>query len=107
MSNADKVNAKHRFAMELLDYVDIIRNKGHLTYGHGDILERRAAELEREAAEETPKDVEPTRSILYRGAAVLRLRSAKNTDEMKEAWNLAKDGLAGNPGPTNLQISTK
>ncbi len=56
-------------------------------------LLRRAAELEARAAEAVPRDVEPTRSVLFRSAATL----ARENGDTLAARRLATEGLRGTP----------
>lgn len=58
-------------------------------------LQKQAFEAERDAANllRDRLDMEPTRSILYKGAAVIALQCGLNAD----AQEMARQGLAGKP----------
>lgn len=92
MSQAHELHSK---AMSLLDEATVARLRGDLeTASH---LKQEAFTCEKEAAELLADrlDLEPTRSILYKGAAVLALECGYR----KEAEQLALSGLQGNPYP--------
>jgi hypothetical protein len=85
----------HREAMSLLDEAIIAGMRGdNETASH---LKQQAFIREREAAELLANrlDLEPTRSILYKGAAVLALECGLQN----EAEQLALRGLQGSPPP--------
>ena len=85
----------HRKAISLLDEAIIAGMRGdNETASH---LKQEAFTYEKEAAELLANrlDLEPTRSILYKGAAVL----AFECGFQKEAEHLALSGLQGNPSP--------
>ncbi|HAA32278.1 MAG TPA: hypothetical protein DCE56_36965 [Cyanobacteria bacterium UBA8553] len=83
----------HREAMELVDKAVLARQRGDAEA----ILEfsRAAFVKERAAADLVANqlDLEPTRSVLHRSAAVLALECA----ELREAERLIGRALAGNP----------
>jgi hypothetical protein len=83
----------HRQAMALSDQALIAKNNGELERAIE--LTEKALELEKAEAFRfaDQKDYEPTRSVLFRSAAVLALECGKN----REAEQLACEGLAGNP----------
>ncbi len=88
-----EVRTKHRAAMGLLDEANVARMQGDssrfLVLRHqAFVAERAAADLLIDAYGQ-----EPTRSILFRSAAVLAL----DCGEYREAERLASAGLAGSP----------
>jgi hypothetical protein len=91
------VERLHREAMELVDQAVIARQRGDVAA----ILElaRVAFAKERAAADLVAMqfDLEPTRSVLHRSAAVLALECS----ELREAERLIGRALAGNP-PVNI-----
>jgi hypothetical protein len=93
----------HSKAMSLLDEAAMARMRGdHETASH---LKQEAFAHEKEAAELLADrlDLEPTRSILYKGAAVLALECGFR----KEAEQLALRGLQGNPpSPVSEQLQS-
>ena len=87
------VETLHREAMELADQAILARQ-------HGDAVQvtklaKAAFQKERAAADlvADPFDLEPTRSVLHRSAAVLALECA----ELREAERLIGRALAGHP----------
>jgi len=86
-------NTLHIRAMDIAEEAFIANHKGK--EGEAVRLYREAYELEAKAAEllSNMKDLEPTRSVLYRSAASL----AMQVGELDEAFRLACEGLAGNP----------
>ncbi|HAX88000.1 MAG TPA: hypothetical protein DCY91_17470 [Cyanobacteria bacterium UBA11370] len=87
------VETLHREAMELVDQAVLARQRGDAEA----ILEfkRAAFAKERTAADliANQLDLEPTRSVLHRSAAVLALECG----ELREAERLIGRALAGNP----------
>jgi hypothetical protein len=87
------LEALHREAMALADQAVL----AHLQGNHAQVTEftRAAFEKERAAADWVANrlDLEPTRSVLHRSAAVLALKCA----ELREAERLIGRALAGNP----------
>jgi hypothetical protein len=83
----------HREAMELVDQIVMARHSGKTAQVTK--LTRAAFEKERVAADRVANqfDLEPTRSILHRSAAVL----AVECGELREAERLIGRALAGNP----------
>lgn len=77
-----------------MDFVE----RAHRLRANGDPIAavkayREALRREREAAELVPKDLEPSRSILYRSAATI----AVCCGDLDEALRMAEAGLAGAP----------
>jgi len=87
------MDTPHRQAMALADQALIAKNKGELKLAIE--LTKEALALEKAEAYRfaDQKDYEPTRSVLFRSAAVLALECGQN----REAEQLACDGLTGNP----------
>ena len=87
------VEILHREAMELVDQAFLARQKGDATAAVE--LTRAAFAQERAAANLVANlfDLEPTRSVLHRSAAVL----AVECSELREAERLIGRALAGNP----------
>ena len=81
----------HRRAETAVDAAALARSAGDSVGARTALVE--ALELERSAAELTPDSVEPTRSVLYEGAATLALELG----EKQEAARLAAACLAGRP----------
>jgi hypothetical protein len=88
----NEVNRLHREAMDVLDSAEEKKRVGDME-AYSKLLAD-AYQLERQAAMQM-RDVavEPSRSILFRGAAVLALRCKEPTDAEK----LIAEGLAGDP----------
>jgi hypothetical protein len=87
------VERLHREAMELVDQAVAARQRGDVSAILG--LARAAFAKERAAADLMAMqfDLEPTRSIFHRSAAVLALECS----ELREAERLIGRALAGNP----------
>ena len=87
------IDTPHREAMALADQALKAKNNGELELAIE--LTKKALELEKSEAYRfaDQKDHEPTRSVLFRSAAVLALECGKN----REAEQLACEGLAGKP----------
>ncbi len=85
----------HEEAMDVADEGDRATKRGN--HEEAQAFYRRSLALETQAADETPFDAEPTRSILYRSAATLALLCHLEI----EAERLANKGLAGKP-PTDI-----
>jgi hypothetical protein len=83
----------HEEAMRLAERAEIARIEGNTPLAEE--LTKRAFEMEREAAQVLFErvEVEPTRSVLFRSAAVLALESGYP----EEAERLAAQGLGGHP----------
>lgn len=83
----------HQEAMELVDQVVLARQRGDDEAIHA--LSRAAFAKERAAADWVAGqlDLEPTRSVLHRSAAMLAIECA----ELREAERLIGRALAGNP----------
>ncbi|MGF1603876.1 MAG: hypothetical protein ACFCU8_17995 [Thermosynechococcaceae cyanobacterium] len=83
----------HQEAMELIDQAVLARQQGETNVVRE--LSRAAFAKERAAADEVAPhlDLEPTRSVLHRSAAVLAIECA----ELREAERLIGRALAGNP----------
>jgi hypothetical protein len=87
------VETLHREAMELVDQAVLARQRGD---AEAMILLSRAALMkERAAADQVANqfDLEPTRSVLHRSAAILAIEC----NELREAERLIARALAGNP----------
>jgi hypothetical protein len=87
------VEILHQEAMALVDQAVLARLQGN--HIQATEFTRAAFERERTAAERVASqlDLEPTRSVLHRSAAVLALECA----ELREAERLIGRALAGNP----------
>jgi hypothetical protein len=81
----------HGQAMAAAEEYDALRRRGEERAAA--VALRRAADLEAVAAERTPKNLEPTRSVLFRSAATL----AHELGDTLAARHLAMEGLRGNP----------
>lgn len=83
----------HREAMELVDQAVVARQRGETSASSE--LARLAFAKERAAADlvASQLDLEPTRSVLHRSAAVLAIECF----ELREAERLIGRALAGNP----------
>lgn len=94
-----QVRELHRKAMSLLDEANVARMHGDEEQARE--LLRRAFETEKQAAEQLADSYEhePTRSILFRSAALLAL----DCGDYDGAERLAEAGLAGHP-PDALAI---
>ena len=88
-----RVRDTHRRAMTLLDEANLARMRGDEAQSRE--LRRQAFEMEKEAAEMLldSLDKEPTRSILFRSAAILAL----DCEEYTDAERLIAAGLRGSP----------
>ena len=88
-----QVRDLHRKAMSLLDESNIARASGDNALA--DNIRRQAYETEQQAAIllQDRREIEPTRSILYKGAAVLAMECGLTC----EAEYLINTALAGNP----------
>jgi hypothetical protein len=88
-----QVRDTHRRAMTLLDEANLARMRGDETQAQE--LRGQAFAAEKEAAEMLvdSQEKEPTRSILFRSAAILALEC----EEYTEAERLIAVGLKGNP----------
>ncbi len=87
------VETLHQEAMELVDRAVLARQEGNAAQVAK--FARAAFQKEREAADAVANhlDLEPTRSVLHRSAAVLALECT----ELREAERLIGRALAGNP----------
>jgi hypothetical protein len=87
------VEILHREAMELVDQAFLARQRGDATTAVE--LTKAAFLVERGAADLVANlfELEPTRSVLHRSAAVL----AVECSELREAEKLIARALAGNP----------
>jgi hypothetical protein len=87
------IETLHREAMEFVDQAVVARQRGDISIGLE--LARSAFAKERAAADlvAAQLDLEPTRSVLHRSAAVLALECS----EFREAERLIGRALAGNP----------
>jgi hypothetical protein len=87
------VETLHQEAVELIDQAVVARQRGDVSVGLE--LARSAFVKERAAADlvAAQLDLEPTRSVLHRSAAVLALECS----EFREAERLIGRALAGNP----------
>jgi hypothetical protein len=96
-SKMKDVERLHQEAMELFDQAVLARQRGEVSAILG--LARAAFAKERAAADLVAMqfDLEPTRSVLHRSAAVLALECS----ELREAERLIGRALAGNP-PTDI-----
>jgi hypothetical protein len=81
----------HHEAMRLAEEADRLRKQGDLQAAARQF--RLAFERERQAAESTPLQQEPTRSVLHRSAATLALECS----EYREAERLIAAALSGDP----------
>jgi hypothetical protein len=88
-----EIETLHRKAMELLDQAVLARQQGDTETVMA--LSKSAFTKERAAADLTANqlDLEPTRSVLHRSAAVLAIGCA----ELREAERLIRRALSGNP----------
>ena len=88
-----QVRDLHRKAMSLLDDANCARAAGDNTLA--DNIRRQAYEIEEQAAIllQDRQEIEPTRSILYKGAAVLAMECGLTC----EAERLINTALAGHP----------
>ncbi|MEX0272339.1 hypothetical protein AB3R30_24800 [Leptolyngbyaceae cyanobacterium UHCC 1019] len=91
------VETLHQEAMELVDRAVLARQQGNAAEVANEVAKfaRAAFQKEREAADAVANhlDLEPTRSVLHRSAAVLALECT----EVREAERLIGRALAGNP----------
>lgn len=92
-SELETIDALHREAMELVEQAHIENFRGNplgaqVVFQTALLKEREAAELLREV-----RDYEPTRSVLFLGAASL----ASKCGDDPEARRLAREGLRGSP----------
>jgi hypothetical protein len=87
------IETLHREAMELVDQAVLVRQQGDTEAVMA--LSKSAFTKERAAADLTANqlDLEPTRSVLHRSAAVLAIECA----ELREAERLIGRALSGNP----------
>ena len=88
-----QVHDLHRKAMSLLDEAHLARTAGDTILA--DSMRRQAYETEQQAAIllQDRREIEPTRSILFKGAAVLAMECGLTC----EAEHLIDIALAGNP----------
>src|SRR5579863_9278056 len=93
MDRMNEAKRMHERAMQLLNEALFVRQQGEAEMSAS--LRMDAFRLERAAAESLLErfDLEPTRSILFKGAAVLALQ----VNLGREAERLARLGLAGDP----------
>jgi hypothetical protein len=88
-----EMQAFHHRAMELVDVAERARREGNVQAAREQL--RQAFEQEREAARLSAAqlELEPTRSVLHRSAAVLALECGA----LREAERLIATALSGNP----------
>ncbi len=93
MTHLEKADGLHQVAMDFAERAVVAEHQGRK--GEARELYRKALTQEQAAAELLRSDVEsePSRSVLYRSAATLALKSR----DFKQAKSLAEDGLGGNP----------
>jgi hypothetical protein len=92
-SKMKDVETLHREAMELVDRAVVVRQRGDVSAILG--LARAAFEKERAAADlvATQFNLEPTRSVLHRSAAVLALECSELQEELQKSSNFESPPL--------------
>lgn len=93
MSKEQKVNQLHDQAMNFVEEAYLAKRAKDMTQAKK--FWQKAFELEKEAAMQLANDydIEPTRSVLFKGAASLAL----NVENYREVERMVGLGLAGNP----------